>query len=302
MLFYIFTVILFLVFVGIFISFKHDIKISKNKLKSYDSKQIDTSFGTMSYIDEGIGETIFISHGIFGGYDQGYVSLKKLVADDYRKIVISRFGYPGSDLPVEPSPKNQAKVFTELLDKLKVDKAYIISTSAGSASALRYVLDYPERVKGLILLSSGVPDQKRTKEEIRKLGMMGPPKAIVNDFPMWFILKYFGFAFCSMLGGNSGDDFLKTMLPVKERRKGIIMDTNITNVDMMLNYDEYSLEEIKVPILVIHAKDDLLAKYENIEKLLKRVNAETVIYETGGHMLIGQDCSMVIKKFIDNTR
>jgi len=52
----------------------------------------------MSYIDEGTGQAILISHGIFGGYDQAYVSLKRLVGADYRKISPSRFGYPGSDV------------------------------------------------------------------------------------------------------------------------------------------------------------------------------------------------------------
>lgn len=58
-------------------------------------------------MDQGTGETILISHGIFGGYDQAYVSLKSLVGEDYRKIAPSRFGYPGSDLPSQPTPKNQ---------------------------------------------------------------------------------------------------------------------------------------------------------------------------------------------------
>ncbi len=302
MLVYIFITIIIIVFVGILISFNRDINKFRQKLKSYDIKKLDTVFGKMSYVEEGTGEAILLSHGIFGGYDQGYLSLKKLLKGNYKKIAISRFGYPGSSLPKKPTPKNQSKVFVQLLDVLNIDKTYIISTSAGGASGLRFTLDYPERVKGLILLSSGVPDKKRTIEEVKKLGMMGPPSFIVNDFTMWFVLKYFGFAFRSMLGSGDSKDLLATMLPVKERHKGVIADTNITNIDMTLHYDEYQLENIKVPILVIHAKDDPMARYENIEAFLKRVNADTAIYETGGHLIEGHDCSKVIEKFIDNTK
>ena len=44
-----------------------------------------------------------------------YVSLKSLVGDDFRMIDPSRFGYPVSDVPSQPTPENQAKVFLNLL-------------------------------------------------------------------------------------------------------------------------------------------------------------------------------------------
>ena len=229
--------------------------------------------------------------------------MEKLIKNDNRKISVSRFGYPGSELPEQPTPKNQAKVFKEVLDELGIKETYILCTSAGGASGLQFALTYPEHTKGLILLSSGAPDKKRTVEELEELGMMGPPEIVVNDFPMWFCLKYFGFAFNSMLGSNNNDaNLLDTMLPVNERRQGVIADTNITNVDMTLHYEEYALEKITCPILVIHAKDDPMAKYENIEKLLTRVKAETAIYETGGHMIEGHDSYTKIKEFINKTK
>lgn len=300
--------ILMLIFISIIsiitiFSYHHDMGVANNKLQSYHVKTFDTQFGNMSYVDEGTGETILISHGIFGGYDQGFISLKKLVGTDYRKLSPSRFGYPGSSLPENPTPKNQAKVFKDLLDKLEIEKSFILSTSAGGASGLQFALEYPERTKGLILLSSGAPDKQRTVEELKELGMTGPPEFLINDFPMWFTLKFFSFAINSMFGANNTDEnLIETMLPVGLRRQGVISDTKITNIDMTLNYNEYPLEAIEVPILVIHAKDDPMAKYENIEKLLKRVEATTAIYETGGHMLEGHDCSADIKNFIKNTQ
>lgn len=301
----IFLVVLLIVIVMIIIQYLQDMKAAYQRLESYDVKKIDTEFGTMSYLEKGEGEAILLSHGIFGGYDQGYVSLNQLIQDEYRKIAISRFGYPGSDLPKEPTPGNQAKVYKELLDQLGIDKVYILATSAGGASALRFALDFPDRVKGVILLSSGVPDQKRNEKEIKELGMMGPPKQIVNDFPMWLSMKYFGFIFNSMMGAEvSKTDLFDTMLPVSPRRDGIFADTDITNIDMTLHYDEYPLENIKAPILVLHAKDDPMAKYENIEKILGRVQAQTAIFETGGHTIEGNNGQVekAIYEFIESTK
>lgn len=287
------------------IQYRSSMKTAYERLKTYDIKTIETEFGTMTYVDEGTGEAILISHGIFGGYDQGFVSLNQVTGVNYRKISISRFGYPGSELPKNPTPENQAKVFNKLLNDLGIERAYILATSAGGAAGLRFALNYPEKVKGLILLSSGVPDKQRNAEEIKELGMMGPPKFLVNDFPMWFSMKYFGFIFNSMMGSKVDNSTLfETMLPVSPRRQGIIMDTNITNIDMTLHYDEYPIEKLKSPILVIHAKDDPMAKYENIEKLLPRIEAETAIFETGGHTIDGNngEVNRVIEKFIEKTK
>ncbi len=280
------------------IQYHNDMKTAYRRLEAYTVKTMETGFGIMSYVDEGTGEAILISHGIFGGYDQGFVSLSQVAGESYRKIAVSRFGYPGSDLPEEPTPENQAKAFLEILDELEVRQAYILTTSAGGAAGIRFALNFPDRVKGLILLSSGVPEKKRSAEEIKELGMMGPPEFLIHDFPMWFSMKYFGFIFNGMMGSEvSGGTLFETMLPVSPRRQGILADTNITNSDMMLNYEDYPVEELKVPVLVVHAKDDPLAKYENIEKLLTRVNAETAVFETGGHTIDGHG-DMVHKAII----
>jgi len=138
----------------------------------------------MSYVDEGAGEAIPISHGIFGGYDQSFTSLSQVSGDGYRKISISRFGYPGSELPENPKPENQAKVFNELLDELGTKQVYILTTSAGGAAGLRFALNYSARVKGLILLSSCAPDKQRSADEIKEVGMLEPSQIIVKNFPM----------------------------------------------------------------------------------------------------------------------
>lgn len=101
--------ILLIVFLLVLINFflyKRDIKNAYERLNSYDIRKFKSNYGEMTYIDKGKGEVVLVSHGIFGGYDQGYVSLNKLLRDDYRKVSMSRFGYPGSNLPEDPSCDN----------------------------------------------------------------------------------------------------------------------------------------------------------------------------------------------------
>ena len=284
------------------VQYHSDIGAASEKLNSYPVRSINTEFGKMNYIDTGTGETILLSHGIFGGYDQAYESLKGLVGEKYRKIAPSRFGYPGSDAPDKPTPENQAKAFVELLDNLNINKVYVITTSAGGAAGIMMAIQYPERVKGLILLSSGMPNVKRTSKE--KHEMTGPPSIIINDFPMWFILKHFEFVMSSMMGVKEHhESIIETMLPVAPRKYGIQIDTEVTNLDMDLNYEAYSVEKIKAPILMIHAKDDPMVKYENTVNFQKRTDAQTLIFETGGHLIEGHEdaISKAISGFIDSS-
>ena len=58
------------------------------------------------------------------------------------------------------------------------------------------------------------------------------------------------------------------------------------------------VENIKIPVLVIHAKDDPMTKYSNTELFLRRVNAETMIFPDGGHLIVGHNLTEGIKEFI----
>ena len=277
-------------------SYSKKINESYQKLETYNVKTLDTEYGIMSYVDEGLGETIVISHGIFGGYDQGYTNLYGIFGENYRKIAVSRFGYPGSALPDEPTPDNQAKVFLELIDELQIGKVFIISASAGGSAGIKFVLNYPDRVKGLILLSSAVPSVPMTKKE---LGMSGPPKIFLNDRIMLFSIRNFKELFYSMFGSkNVSDEVFDNMLPVKPRRNGIINDTQITNIDMAVNFFDYPVEKINVPVLVVGAKDDPMVKYGNTEYFLKRVNAEILLFPDGGHLIIGHDITDGVINFV----
>lgn len=53
------------------------VKESKERLTAYGAKTVNLSYGKMSYVDTGEGETILCVHGIFGGYDQALRHLQR---------------------------------------------------------------------------------------------------------------------------------------------------------------------------------------------------------------------------------
>lgn len=268
------------------------LKNSKKRLESYNAKTITLSYGKMTYVDDGEGEVVLSVHGITGGYDQAYdqASVFKNLDTGFRIVAPSRFGYLGSDILGDGTPKEQAKAFIELLDNLNIDKVYVLASSAGGAPAIRFALDYPERTKGLILYSSGMP---ATEKPEKVSSYSGPPEFVLNDYIMYMFSPLFG----PLMGMDS--DIINDMLPIKDRKEGIILDSKITNGDTLRNFDDYHVEDLKNPTIIFQAKDDKLVKYDKAKEGAKRFpNATIITFEDGGHLLKGHNEE--IKEAINN--
>ena len=200
-----------------------------DELASYPVKTVHLSYGEIAYLDimpTGSSSAysdppvILSLHGIYGGYDQAFENVRDL-SEHYRIIAPSRFGYPGSSVAGEGTPKEQAAALIALLDILNIETVYVLGTSAGGTPALRFALDYPERTAGLILLSSA-PSQE---EKPRKLPTrMGPPAALNHDYIMWLLSPFFK----SLFGLPSHTIY--GMLPLQERRMGAKIDAAITSI------------------------------------------------------------------------
>lgn len=267
------------------------VKESKERIAAYGAETVHLSYGNMSYVDTGEGETILSVHGIFGGYDQAYDTCKDF-GSDYRIIAPSRFGYLGSDISGDGTPAEQATAYVELLDKLGIDKVYLLATSAGGSVAIRFALDYPERTKGLILYCSAMPF---TEKPEKCSEYAGPPAFLCNDFTMFLISPLFE----PIMGMEPSTIY--SMLPVGDRKDGVVLDASVTNLDMAKNYDDYCIEELEVPTLVFHAKDDKMASYTDTEKAVKRfTNCTFISFESGGHLLAGhgEEIKEAVSKFI----
>ena len=258
-------------------------RATKEKLKQlseYDAKTISLSYGDMSYVDKGNGEVILSVHGIFGGYDQAFDTCKDF-ASGYRILAPSRFGYLGSDMLGSGTPAEQAIAYAELLDRLGIDEVYLLATSAGGSIAIRFALDYPERTKGLILYCSAMPPAAKPANYAE---YAGPPAFLCNDYAMFLMNPLFE----PVMGMDASTIY--SMLPVGERKAGVILDASITNPDMARNYDSYIIEDLQVPTLILHAKDDKLASYADVEKAWDRFpNSTLVSFETGGHLMVGHE-------------
>lgn len=267
------------------------IKSSEENLAAYGAKTAYLSYGNMSYVDKGKGEVILSVHGIFGGYDQAYNTCEDFNTD-YRIIAPSRFGYLDSDVLGNGTPAEQATAYIELLDDLGIEKVYLLATSAGGSIAIRFALDYPERTKGLILYCSAMPLMAKPE---RYAEYAGPPAFLCNDYAMFLISPLFK----PIMGMEPSTIY--SMLPVRDRKDGVILDASITNPDMARNFEDYPIEDLQVPTLIFHAKDDKLASYTDTEEVISRFpNCTFISFESGGHLLSGhgKEIKKAVSEFI----
>lgn len=305
------VVILLLTFIFlVYLPYRRDIRDAYDHLESLERQIVETDCGPIEAAVRGEGEPVLVIHGISGGFDQGLGISQSSFGDGYKVIAPSRFGYLGTPMPENATPASQADAYVCLLDALHLEKVTIIAYSAGGTSAIRMALQHPDRVKALIFISTAAP----TVGEYITL----PPKPVIrfvfnSDFLMWGITTHFQQLMKPAMGVPESyplsdmekvqvSDTIRSVLPIKLRTIGFVFDMFTSNVDMDLHPDDYPMELIHVPTLIVHAVDDSLASYENAKALAERIpNAKLLSIPSGGHLLLGSSeiISSEIAKFLN---
>lgn len=108
----------------------------------------------LNYERFGDGETLVLLHGYAGGL--GYwLPLVMGLKHGFDVIAVDLPGFAGSaDIPAPDSIAGYATSVVELMDELGVDKASLLGFSMGGMIAQQAALDYPERLRTLILYGS----------------------------------------------------------------------------------------------------------------------------------------------------
>lgn len=270
-------------------------------LNNIPSKIYQSKYGDVEYLLEGEGPTILISHGITGGIDQGIGMMKSFLGSGYRFLYISRFGYLKSSIPDNPTVELQADLYNELLEHLAIRSIFVLGNSAGGTSAIHFAIRYPEKCKGLILLSTNAP---------LDVNPGNPPKFVFRfDFLYWFFMKIVGQFMLSMFVPKSilqtlskerknqiMDDIYFSSLPISKRSEGIFFDMIVSNPS--INTD-VPFESIKSPTLIINAKDDPATRVEGAITLSKEIKTSSlIVLESGGHLLLDREYE--VKTYIED--
>jgi pimeloyl-ACP methyl ester carboxylesterase len=278
-------------------TYRQEMRRAWDRINSFPTQRLQTPFGTIEYADQGEGLPLLVSHGVLGCHVDSVDSWwANLPGPGFRVIAPSRFGYFGSTLPQGATPADQADADALLLDHLRIDRAVVIAYSAGSGSALELGLRHPQRVIGLILASCRLGGGVTFGKAFAPLFRL----AYSADRLFWVFKKLMPTAYSQMMGIPKGFQpspreaaaiaaARDLLFPLKPRRDGAVFDGFVSN----LVADRFPFERLRVPTLVVSARDDPLAPHRFAVKAAARIpGAKLVTVQGGGHFFIGHDAEV----------
>jgi pimeloyl-ACP methyl ester carboxylesterase len=127
---------------------------------------------------------------------------------------------------------------------------------------------------------------------------VAPPQAarlIYRDVPMWALKVLARPVLLRQIGVPKGfpltagdarivSDLIDSFFPVALKTEGVTFDAFVSDPDV----NNYQLEALTVPVLIVHAKDDPLVSYEAAQHAAGRIpGARLVSMERGKHLFLG---------------
>ena len=294
-------------------SYRRDIARARARV-SFGNHILKTPCGPIEYAESGEGRPVLVIHGAGGGFDQGLHLGRTLIAEGFRVIAPSRFGYLGTPLPPDASPMAQADAHACLLDALNVPKVAVLGASAGGPSAMQFALRHPERCSALILIA---PLAFRPQSENRPQHQPSPFATFVidttlrSDFLFWTAIKLGRDILIETILATPMADFRKAapddqewllqllweILPISGRRQGLRNEATIA-----ASLPRYALEQIAAPTLAVSAKNDGYGTFDGTRYTAGHIpGARFIGYSSGGHLLVGHqdEVRSEIAEFLD---
>jgi len=144
-------------------------------LPSISERRISLGEYVVSYSEWGRGEEILLLHGSDHRESRHVWDSFLSLAESYHLIIPDLIGYGGSSRPSETPDHNvQAQVLREMLERLSLTRVSLLGANWGGQVALEFALEWPERVKCLMLLASTYD-----KNQLSRLRKMGRPTLII---------------------------------------------------------------------------------------------------------------------------
>jgi 2-hydroxy-6-oxonona-2,4-dienedioate hydrolase len=279
--------------------FLHDLANATERA-ALGSVTMATRCGPIEVQQAGVGTPVLMVHGSGGGHDQGMAWARPLVQKGVRVIAVSRFGYLRTPRPADASPEAQADAHVCLLDALGIERAAVIGVSAGSPSALQTAIRHPQRVSALVLavpiaykpgaVADSAPRVSNEKDAAL-LHLLG------SDFLFWaalntardLLIRHVLATPPELLARASEaerarvNDLVDRILPVSARAAGLRDDTRLGK-----RLGPYALASIRVPTLVVSARDDAFGTYAAAQYTASQIpGAQFLGFDGGGHLLVG---------------
>jgi 3-oxoadipate enol-lactonase len=235
--------------------------------------------GVKIYWDEqGQGEPVLLIMGL--AYpSQMWYRTRPLLASRYRTLALDNRGIGQSDVPPGPYPiALMASDAKAVMDAADIESAHVFGVSMGGMIAQEFALQYPKRVRSLILgcTAAGGPTAVRAEPEaiqmLMKREKMSPEQAAEASVP---------FIYDPATPRERIDEDLTVRRPWFPSAAGYA-----AQLQGILGWEAYSrLGQIAAPTLVIHGESDRLIPAANATLIAGRIpGAKLVMIPRASHL------------------
>lgn len=175
-------------------------------------------------------------------------------------------GFGDSEHPEIPySIQWQSEILEEFFENLRLKNIYLVGDSLGAWIASRYALNYPERVKGLILLSPIGVDAKHNPHYFLE-------KLLLARFPILpWLLRLFA-PIATIFG------LKKTILEILEYREKLLLSPATCRLlfqrkhpEIQSEYLNLQLAQIKVPTLILYREKEVDVRMNQVHLYAKSI-------------------------------
>ncbi len=246
----------------------------------------------------GEGKPLLILHGLYGSSDN-WVSIAKVLAKDFCIHAIDLRNHGRSPHSPIHNYEVMAEDIKEYLDTHNIDKAFLLGHSMGGKVAMLFTLNYPERVKKLIVADIAPKNYPRNYDgHIQILGVM---KSV--DLSQMQTRKEVENALNAKLRDNRVTQLvLKNLYRKKEggfewRININVLQESIENISG--GTEDWDGKQTKVPTLFMKGGNSAYLTIEDdftIKKYFE--NSEITAIPNAGHWLHAEQPELVIKTIL----
>jgi len=246
----------------------------------------------------GEGEPLVMIRGLSSNLDHWYPQIPAL-SKEYRILMFDNRGIARSaDSDGPYSIMGMVQDTIALMDQVGFQQAHIVSLSMGGMIAQELALNYPERVKSLVLAVTHCGGEKQAKatEKMTKIfkDMVYSPTDEVKAA-----------AGPALFAPETLEKRLELVLKYAEvsQKHNVSAEILIKQWEAVGDFDAWDrLPLISAPTLVLGADEDALIPPENSKILADRIpHAQLKIVKQGGHMVLveqADECNEIILQFL----
>lgn len=251
------------------------------------------------------GQTLLLIHGGFDSLN-GWDSWNSTLEKDFKMVSVDM---PGHGL-TDPLPDRNYTRYTmagfikDFVQELKLDDFIIIGHSMGGEYSLQYVINNPDKVKGIVILAAGGYVDKaasvETETDLLKIAK-SPLGSIISRFGTKEAFKE-SFEEYMLIDADDEPEFFRRNYLMSRYEKN--RDTSIKMISGMYKnpHNIIGLGKIDVPTLILWGDKDTIALPEHAYRFNKDIKDSTLImYKEVAHGIqleIGQKSAKDVVDFI----